>query len=157
MPSFKNNKTTRLFLDLLKQGTSPKKLALCAALGVTFGIFPVYGTTTLLCVIAAFVFRLNHAAIQVVNYAVYPLWFIMLVPFFKMGEFMFNASPILFTAPKEMITMFKSDEFYFFQTIGTSLLHAIVAWSLVCPLISAIIYFSLLPLLKRHIRPDINH
>ena len=151
MFSLKNNKTTRLFLNLLKKGISPKKLALCAALGITLGIFPFYGTT-LLCVIAALIFRLNQAAIQVVNYAVYPLWFIMLVPFFKMGEYIFDASPIPFTEPKEIITMFQSDGFYFFQTLGTTIFHAIIAWSLVFPLIAMILYFSLLPLLKKYIR-----
>ena len=105
MFSSRNNKATRLFLSLLKQGVSPKKLALCAALGITLGVFPVFGTTTILCVIAALIFRLNQAAIQVVNYAVYPLWFIMLVPFFKMGEYIFHAPPIPFTEPKTIITM----------------------------------------------------
>ena len=152
MPSLKNNRATRLFFKLLKQGISPKKLALCAALGITLGVFPVYGATTLLCVIAASIFRLNQAAIQVINYAVFPLWFIMLVPFFKMGEYIFNASPIPLTEPKEIIIMFRSDAVYFFQTLGTAVFHAIVAWLLICPLIAVILYLGLLPLLKRHIR-----
>ena len=109
MFSLKNYKTTRLFLNLLKKGISPKKLALCAALGVTLGIFPFYGTT-LLCFMAALIFRLNHAAIQVVNYAVYPLWFIMLVPFLNMGEHIFNASPIPFSEPEEIIDEIKYDK-----------------------------------------------
>ena len=149
MLALKNYKITRFFLNLLKKGTSPKKLALCAALGITLGIFPFYGTT-LLCAMAALIFRINQAAIQVVNYAVYPLWFIMLVPFFKMGEYIFNASPIPFTEPKEIIIMFQSDGFYFFQTLGSAIFHAIIAWLLTCPLIAIILYFSLLPLLKKH-------
>jgi len=157
MYSLRNNKATRAFLKLLKQGMSPKKLALCAALGITFGIFPIYGVTALLCVFAAFIFRLNHAAIQIANFAVYPLWFIMLVPFFKIGEYIFNSAPIPFTAPKEIITMFKADGFYFFQTLGTMIFHAIVAWMLISPFLAAILYFSLLPLLKRHMRLDTNH
>ena len=76
----------------------------------------------------------------------------MLVPFFKMGEYIFDASPIPFTEPKEIITMFQSDGFYFFQTLGTTIFHAIIAWSLVFPLIAMILYFSLLPLLKKYIR-----
>ena len=99
---------------------------------------------------AALIFRLNHAAIQVVNYAVYPLWFIMLVPFFKIGEHIFNASPIPFTKPEELMTMFQSDGFYFFQTLGMVIFHAMVAWLLICPSIAIILYFSLLPLLKKH-------
>ena len=66
-------KTLNLINTSLKQGMSCSKISLCIAIGVILGIFPVLGTTTLLCAITAYVFRLNHPLIQLVNYAVYPL------------------------------------------------------------------------------------
>jgi uncharacterized protein (TIGR03437 family) len=60
-------------IDLLRQGITPEKVALSIALGVTLGIFPVLGSTTILCAAAAVVLRLNLPAIQAVNYLIYPI------------------------------------------------------------------------------------
>ena len=61
----------------LKKGMSRKRVSLCIALGITPGIFPVLGTTTVLCAAAAILLRLNLPLIQLVNYAVYPLQLIL--------------------------------------------------------------------------------
>ena len=58
-------------VDLLRQGITPEKIALSIALGAVLGIFPVLGSTTLLCAAAAFILRLNMPAIQVVNFLIY--------------------------------------------------------------------------------------
>src|SRR5713226_7341076 len=81
----------RPILDLLRQGVTPEKIALSIALGVALGVFPVLGSTTALCALAALVLRLNLPAIQVVNYFVYPLQIALLIPFFRMGEWLFRS------------------------------------------------------------------
>jgi len=58
-------------VDLLRQGITPEKIALSVALGAVLGIFPVLGSTTLLCAAAAFILRLNMPPIQVVNFLIY--------------------------------------------------------------------------------------
>ena len=62
-------------------GITPEKIALSVALGITLGVTPVLGSTSILCFLAAVVFRLNAPAIQLVNYFVYPLQFALLIPF----------------------------------------------------------------------------
>jgi uncharacterized protein (DUF2062 family) len=57
----------RPLIDLLRQGISPKKLALTIALGFWLGVTPVLGSTTILCTLAAVALRLNLPAIQLVN------------------------------------------------------------------------------------------
>jgi uncharacterized protein (DUF2062 family) len=69
---FLYRKLVRPLVDLLRQGVSPEKIALSVALGVTLGVFPLLGSTTALCALAAFTMQLNLAAIQLVNYFVYP-------------------------------------------------------------------------------------
>ncbi|HUB58966.1 MAG TPA: DUF2062 domain-containing protein, partial [Candidatus Micrarchaeia archaeon] len=49
----------RPILQLLRQGVTPEKLALSIALGAALGVFPVLGTTTALCALAALLLRLN--------------------------------------------------------------------------------------------------
>lgn len=81
-------------LALLRQGLSPSKLALSVTLGVWIAIFPALGVTTALCALAALAFGLNMAAIQAVNYAAYPLQILLIFPFFRAGEWLFNAEPL---------------------------------------------------------------
>ena len=40
-------------LDLLRQGITPEKIALSIALGITLGVTPVLGSTSILCFLAA--------------------------------------------------------------------------------------------------------
>ena len=84
-----------LIVGLLTQGITAEKIALSLAFGIMLGVFPVLGTTSLLCLIVAILFRLNLPAVQLVNILVYPLWFLLLVPFIRVGERLFGAPPAI--------------------------------------------------------------
>ena len=99
--------------------------------------------------IFAFIFRLNHVAIQIVNYAVYPVWFILLLPFYKIGGILFQSSVANLSVEK-IVTLFRNDILGFIQGLGIATLYAIVAWSVICPLIAAIIYFITLPIFRKY-------
>src|SRR5271155_6084176 len=101
---FVYRRLVRPVLDLLRQGVTPEKIALSVALGVALGVFPVLGSTTALCALAALVLRLNLPAIQVVNYFVYPLQIGLLIPFFRAGEILFGA-PHLPLSLAEILTV----------------------------------------------------
>jgi uncharacterized protein (DUF2062 family) len=81
-------------LALLRQGLSPSRLALSVALGAWIALFPALGVTVVICASAALVFRLNMVAIQTANFAVYPLQFLTLFPFFRAGEWLFDRPPL---------------------------------------------------------------
>ncbi len=66
-------------------GLSPEAVSLIFAAGVVFGVFPVIGCPTLLCFVAALVFRLNLPAIQLVNQLCSPLQWALLIPFARLG------------------------------------------------------------------------
>lgn len=74
-------------------GVSPQRLALTLALGFAIGCLPVVGITTALCALVAVALRLNFPAIQVANYAAMPLQLALLVPFVRMGRWMFEKGP----------------------------------------------------------------
>jgi uncharacterized protein (DUF2062 family) len=86
-----NHRWLKPFIQLLRQGVSPEKIALTIALGIILGVTPVLGSTMLLCTFAAILFRLNLPAIQLVNGVVYPLQFVLLIPFYRLGARMFRA------------------------------------------------------------------
>ena len=80
-------------LDLLRQGITPEKIALSIAFGIVLGVFPALGWTALLCLVASAGLRLNLPAMQLVNFLVYPLQLLLLVPFIRAGEVLFRSRP----------------------------------------------------------------
>ena len=93
---------------LLTQGITPEKIALSLAFGIVLGIFPVLGSTTVLCAAAALVFQLNLPAIQLVNYLIYPVQLFLLVPFIRMGEKLFRVAPLPLSLA-QILTMVRTD------------------------------------------------
>lgn len=75
----------------LCQGISPERLALTLALGFAIGCLPMIGIPTALCLLIALGLRLNVPAIQAANYAAMPLQFILILPFVRLGGWMFTA------------------------------------------------------------------
>jgi uncharacterized protein (DUF2062 family) len=69
----------------LRQGISPRRLALTLSLGFAIGCIPVVGIPTLVCAALALALRLNQPAIQAANYAVMPLQVLLIVPFMRLG------------------------------------------------------------------------
>lgn len=72
----------------LRQGISPRRLALTLALGFAVGCIPVVGIPTVLCAALALALRLNLPAIQMANYIAMPLQLILIVPFVRLGRWL---------------------------------------------------------------------
>jgi uncharacterized protein (DUF2062 family) len=146
--SFLKRKFVIPILDMLRQGITPEKIALSIALGITLGITPVLGSTSILCFLAAIAFRLNVPAIQLVNYAVYPLQFALLIPFIRLGGWMFGAAPMSLTL-QQIIDLVRTHPSTALQTLWLATLHALAAWLVIGFLASTTIYFLLKPILKK--------
>jgi uncharacterized protein (DUF2062 family) len=144
MPNFLNRKLIDPIIGLLRQGVSPEKLALCMAVGIVLGIFPVIGITTLLSAIAAILLRLNLPAIQLVNYFVYPLQIALLIPFFQFGAWLFGVEPLSVSAA-QLLSMFKDDFWNTLYQFWYVTLRAIVAWSIISLPAAACLYIILRP------------
>ena len=69
----------------LRQGISPRRLALTLSLGFAIGCIPVLGLPTVVCVGVALALRLNVPAIQAANYVAMPLQLALIVPFVRLG------------------------------------------------------------------------
>jgi uncharacterized protein (DUF2062 family) len=86
--------------DQLKQGLTPRQVALAVSLGAWMGFFPALGATTGLCLLAGWLLRLNQPALQAVNLLVYPLQLILLLPFFDLGARAFGGPPFTLSLPQ---------------------------------------------------------
>ena len=149
---------TDYLLGLLEQGTSPESLALSLAVGVCLGLFPVLGVTTFLCLLAGGVFRLNHAALQIANYAVMPLQLVLILVFVRLGEWLTGAATMPVN-PVELASLARADPFGFLARFGLTVLRGILGWSVVTPFVGPPLHAVLLPLLRglarglRRLRP----
>jgi uncharacterized protein (DUF2062 family) len=132
---------------LLIQGHAPEKIALSVALGVTLGLFPIFGTTTLLCVGAALALRLNHPAIQITNQLMYPIQIPLIVVFIRLGETMLGAAPLPFSATVMMAEL-RAHPAVLFERFGTAGLHGILGWAMVAPVVVGLTYAALVPILR---------
>ena len=146
--NFLQRRLIRPLLDLLRQGATPEQIALSIVFGVTLGIFPMLGTTTALCAIAALAFRLNLPAIQLVNYFVYPLQIAFLIPFFRLGEKLFGAPHLPLSVP-QIYAMMHASLADAVRALWTTTWHAIVVWCVAAPFAAIVLYWILTPVLRR--------
>jgi len=153
-----NNRWLKPFIQLLRQGASPEKIALTIALGIVLGVTPVLGSTTLLCTLAAIVFGLNLPAIQLVNGVVYPLQFILLIPFYRLGAWMFrvDASAISLGGVRALI---REGVGHAIRALWVVTMHALLAWLALGMIALAILYAVLVPVVRqlwRRVNPGVS-
>lgn len=134
-------------IQQLTQGITPEKLALTIAVGSAVALFPVLGTTTILCFIVGLVFRLNQPLLQLLNQALWPVHVPVIYGCLRLGERMFGVPPseLTFTHAKALLWSRPS---LFFEEFGLSLVHAIAAWALVAPASVLLVYAALRPILR---------
>lgn len=146
--SFLEEKLIRPIMALLKQGVTPEKISLSLALGIVLGIFPVLGSTTLLCTLFAVFFKLNLPAIQIVNFIVYPLQLAFLLPFYRAGEWLFNAEHLPLSV-EEIMAMIDKDVWGAVLFLWDTTVRAIGAWFLLGSIMSLMLYALLKPGISR--------
>ena len=135
------------FVGFLKQGITPKQLAIAVALGICLGTVPVLGATSILCTIAAFSLRLNMATIQVVNYLLYPVQLLLYIPFLKAGAHI-SGKDFDYTLG-ELTTMLRQHPWETIQHLFVINMYALLLWALITAVAYGILYFILLKSFSR--------
>jgi len=146
------------FFQLLRQCVSPEKVALTIAPGIIPGIIPVPGWTVLLCTLASIVLRLILPAIQLVNGLVYPLQFILLVPFYRLGAWMFG-SDVSTISPGNVTALIQEGVGRAVRTLWVVTMHALLAWLALGRVALTILYTVLVTLvreLSRRVHPNLS-
>ncbi len=142
------NKVKVKIITFLKQGLTPRDLALTIALGTTLGTFPIIGSTSLLCTAASLALRLNLPAIQSVNWAVSPLQLVLLIPLFNLGSSVFGGAGVTLSLP-ELIGRMRTDLFATIAEFFWITVQAIGVWSMVAPVAALTVFLITFPLITR--------
>jgi uncharacterized protein (DUF2062 family) len=132
----------------LQQGVTADKIALTLAIGLILGLFPIFGTTSALCVLAALWLKLNQPIIQLVNWFAAPLQLPGIYLFARIGERLTRSPPVPFSI-SGLVQQFRASPWQFLQHFGSTGLRAVLAWLLIAPLIAALVYLALRPPLRR--------
>jgi hypothetical protein len=104
------------------------RVALLLSVGLVLGVFPIMGIPTILCLLAAVIFRLNPAALQVLNSVTSPLQLALLLPLARIGSKLcgVNLAGGAWTAK-----------------LGLTALCAVAGWAFVCFPLGALLYAGL--------------
>lgn len=140
----------------LRQGITPEKIALSIALGAVIGVFPIMGATTALCALAAWRLKLNQPIIQLVNYLLYPVHLLLLLPFYRAGETLFGQEHVPIFSITDLLTRFEASPLQFMVDYGMVGFYGVVVWCLIAPLAIALTYFAArapIRVLARRVKP----
>jgi uncharacterized protein (DUF2062 family) len=135
----------------LRQGISPRRLALTLALGFAVGCIPVVGIPTVLCAALAFSLRLNLPVIQAANYAALPFQLALIVPFIRLGGWLSRSGLSRF-APLRPLSLghaFHLPAFHLAAHFGSLAGQALLAWLLVAVPAVALMTVALTITLRR--------
>jgi uncharacterized protein (DUF2062 family) len=141
-------KVVKPVIDLLRVGASPEKLAWSLAIGAVVGINPLLGSTTVLALLLAAIFRLNVVASQVSNHALYPFELLLFPVWIKLGSLLFG-TPAL---PLQRDVLLAAVRHHPWQTTRALWMwewHALVIWLGFSIMAAPVIAAVLRPALRR--------
>jgi len=123
-------------------------LAWSIAAGLLIGINPLVGTTTLLCLAAAFSFRLNLVASQIANHAMFPVELALAIPFIRLGSRVFHtqAMPL---SPRVFLHAVRTEPLALTRQMWLWEWHALVVWAAMAVVAAPLIALALTPVLRR--------
>ena len=136
----------RTALHGLRQGISPRRLALTLALGFAIGCIPVVGIPTLVCAGLALALRLNLPAIQAANYIVMPLQLVLIVPFMRLGGWLIPSGAHQPIAPASLL---HASPIALATQFGSLAGQALLAWVLIAAPAVLLLTFTLTGVLRR--------
>lgn len=141
-------KVVRPLLRLLQCGATPEKLAWSLAVGAAVGINPLLGSTTVLALALAGVFRLNVVASQIANHALYPLELLLFPVWIKVGSLLFG-TPGLPLTKAALMDAVKHHPWATTRALWTWEWHALVVWAATMCIVMPVMAWSLTPVLRR--------
>ncbi|MEO8061110.1 MAG: DUF2062 domain-containing protein [Pseudomonadota bacterium] len=151
MRDFLQRRLVAPLLALLKQGVTPRQLALSLALGIVIGLVPVLGVSTALCALVALALRLNMPAIQLVNYLLTPLQLLLIIPLLRFGEWLAQAPKYPVTL-ESGLALLSHGLINAVTVLATAIVHATLGWLVLAPLAAFVLFRVLEPVL-RHLTP----
>jgi uncharacterized protein (DUF2062 family) len=143
-----NRRLLEPLLALLRQGISPRRLALCVAIAIVVGNIPILGVSSILCTFIALIFRLNLPAIQLVQAAMAPTQVLLIIPFVRLGEWILRVPPHVVSI-KAALALMSQGVWQAIVVLRDAIFHAGLAWALIAPFAIYLLLRLLTPVFER--------
>jgi uncharacterized protein (DUF2062 family) len=139
------DKITALFM----QGLTPKELSQSIIVSGLIAIIPVLGVSTFMITTVSLKWKLNLPVMIALSYLMWPVQILMIIPFIRIGEFVFSVSPNHYTV-EEIISSFQNSFFQTLSHLSFELLCGLGGWFFTgVPVAVGVYLVSLLFLKKR--------
>ena len=135
-------------MEWLQCGLAPRQLAFTLALGFAIGCIPLLGVTTAICALLALVLRLNMPAIQAANWVAMPLQMMLLIPFLRLGQWLFRGQAMVFD-PHVLVNQIVTAPWHSMLQMSGLLGHALLAWLITAGPALVLMTVLLTPLMHR--------
>ena len=133
----------------LTQGVTPAKITFTLAVSSVCSLFPFLGFTWLLNLVVGLPLRLNQPIMQTLNQLMTPVHLPMIVVYVKAGEWIWGAKGEAFSVVEMMQNFADLSLGEFLQRFGWIGVYAFTAWIITAPLVFALVYFPLRPVIRR--------
>lgn len=148
-PSFWQRRVRAPLIALLTQGLTPDRISLTLGVGAACSMFPLLGFSSLLNLVVGLWLRLNQPILQILNQALGPLHLVMIIAYVRLGEWLWRVEGGRFTL-REMLHVFRDESIgEFLRSFGWAGIYALTAWALTTPVVIAVVYYALRPILRR--------
>lgn len=138
----------RVVLLQLTQGVTPQRIAFTVSLGALLSVFPIFGVTTALCAVSAWLLRLNQPLMQLVNALLAPVHILLLYPYYRAGERLLGREPAPLLAVTELAERFAQSPKQFVLDYGMIAVGGAVVWVISALVAVPLMYVILRPVLE---------
>eukprot|EP01134_Creolimax_fragrantissima_P001437 CFRG1437T1 len=149
MSAWVKRKIVEPVMAQLKSGATPQTLSLSFAFGITGGLFPVPGLTSVVCIAATVLLKLNPVIPQVVNLALTPIEIMCIPLFFEFGKVLLGKNDSSTFIPSALVRGIGSDFFGTLDQFKDVILVACFGWVIFLLPATALLYGGLVPILHR--------
>lgn len=134
---------------LLKQGLSPKELSQSIIVSGLISTIPILGVSTFMITTVSLKQKLNLPIMIALSYLMWPVQILMIIPFIRVGEFIFSV-PRNHHTVEEIISSFQNSFFQTLSHLSFELLCGLGGWLLTAVPLAILIYWVSLLFLKRN-------
>lgn len=132
---------------LFKQGLTARELAESIVAAGIISIIPILGISTFMITTLSLKRKLNLPIMLSLSYLMWPLQILLILPFIKLGEFIFSVHAPNHTV-EEIIHSFQTGFFNTISHLSFELLCGLGAWFLIAVPVAVGIYLLMLLVLK---------
>ena len=133
---------------LFTQGLTPKKLSQSIIVSGLISTIPILGVSTFMITTVSIKTKLNLPIMIALSYMMWPLQILLIIPFIRVGEFIFSVPQNHYTV-EEIISSFQNSFFQTLSHLSFELLCGFGGWLFTAVPLAIVIYLVTLLFLKR--------